>query len=220
MEEDSTETVDVPDDEMDEELGYADCDWSRLDAASVAQHDRLLDVSYEELDAVDFDQVDDLARWAGAQAFWDYGDEDRFHDLALRIVRSKDQHPAIDYTEICLELANDYMLDGAWDEAVFLLPDVERLIPEDPTIRARFGALISIGRDRRDEGMAVFQELAEQNEDDGAVLFLLAQDLYGAGEDEAADSLLAKAEEVASLANDREVLEDIADLREDLEAED
>lgn len=220
MEEDtSTSAVDVPDDEMDGELGYDDCDWSKLDPESVATHDRILDMLYEELEAVEFDDLDDLGRWAAAQAFWDHGDEDRFHDLALRVVRSDRQHPAIDYVEICLELANDYMLEQAWDEAVFLLPDVERLVPEDETIRARFGALINIGRGRIDEGMAVFQELAEGNESDPEVLLLLAQDLYGAGVDDAGDEILAKAEEVASMANDQEILTLIAELRAELDAE-
>lgn len=219
-EDEEFDSAEVDDDELYEELGYAECDWDALPEASVRRHDQILDMEYDELVALEFDEVDDLGKWAAAQAFWDHGDEDRFHDLALRIVRSTRPHPALDYAEICLELASDYFLDEKWDEAVFLLPDVERLVPEDPTIRARFGALINIGRGRDDEGLAVFQELAEANENDAGTLLLLAQDLYGAGIDTAGEELLAKAEEVASLANDQELLEVIADFRADLEAED
>lgn len=219
-EKDDIGAVDASDEEIDDELGYAECDWSKLPRRSVAMHDRVLDMDFEELDALDVDSLDDLGRWAAAQAFYDFGDEDRFHDLALRIVRSEQAHPAIDYVEICLELASDYMLEGAWDEAVFLLPDIERLITDDDTIRARFGALINIGRGRREDGLAVFQDLADANEEDAEMLFLLAQDLFGAGEDEAGDALLAKAEEVASLAGDRELLDEIEALKRDLEAGD
>lgn len=218
-EDEDIDSVEAEDDELYDALGYAEYDWDTLPEASVRRHDQVLDMEYEELLALDLDSLDDLGKWAAAQAFWDHGDEDRFHDLALRVVRSKKPHPALDYAEICLELAGDYFLDEKWDEAVFLLPDVERLVPEDATIRARFGALISIGRGRKDEGLAVFQELAESNEGDAETLLLLAQDLYGIGMDDAGDDLLAKAEEVASLANDQELLEVIADFRADLEAE-
>ncbi len=219
MKDESTEAVEVDDDEMDAELGYAECDWSTLPAESVESHDRILGMEFEALEALDLGSLDDLSLWAAAQAFWDFGDEDRFHDLALRIVRTKKPHPAIDAIEICMELVNDYMVEGAWDDVVFLLPDVERLVPDDETLRARLGAMVSIGRGRIEEGMTVFQELSEAHTRHPDVLFLLAHDLLAVGREEAGMELLDTAQEVAELENDDEVLDEIAEFRESLWAE-
>lgn len=220
MRDDDINPVEVDDDEADDELGYAECDWSRLPAKSIDAHDRIIGLDYEQLEELDIDALDDLGKWAAAQGFWDFGDEDRFHDIALRIVRSKNRHAAINYVEVCMELVSDYLLEARWDELVFLLPDVERLVTDDDTIRARLGAMVSVGRGRVDEGMAVFQELAEAHESDGDVLLLLAHDLFSVDQDEAAFSMLDAAEDAASIADDRDILDEIAALRADLAAGD
>lgn len=215
----NTLPVEVDDDEMDDELGYAECDWSKLPQESVALHDRVLSMDYEALEALDIDALDDLVKWAAAQAFADFDDDDRFHDISLRIVRSTTPHPAIDTIEICMELVNDFMLFEMWDDLVFLLPDVERLMPDDETIRARLGAMISVGRGRTEEGMSVFQELADRHAAEPEVLLLLANDLLAIGQDKPGLEMLDAAQEVAELNDDVDVLQDILLFREALEAD-
>jgi tetratricopeptide (TPR) repeat protein len=215
---DAMEPTEADDEMIDDELGYAECDWSTLPESSVDTHDEVIGLDYDALEELDVEALDDLGKWAAAQAFDDFGDAERFQDIALRIARSSNAHPAIDYAEIALELMNDYFLEERWDDAVFLLPDVERLVPEDPTIRARIGAQISLARGRVEEGMAVFQELIDEHEDDGAYLALLAQGLFEVGHDDEGEALLEKAEEVAELTSDEYALELIADFRAMLEA--
>ncbi len=210
--------------EMDEELaeaelGYAECDWAQVDPESIATHDRVIEMNLDDLEKLDVDGLDDLAKWAAAQAFADFEDDDRFHDVALRIVRSETPHPAVDYTGICLELWNDYALLEQWDDAVFLLPDVERLVPDDPTIRARFGAVVSIGRGRTEEGMEVFQKLIDDNSSDAEALLQFAHDLAFADVMEFATKVLDKADEVAAFDNDQEMIAAVADMRDYLFSE-
>ena len=96
---------------------------------------------------------------------------------------------------------------------MFLLPDIERLLDDDETARARYGALVNVLRGRTDDGLAVFQELAEEYEDDALALLTLADDLLRCERVTEALSLLDKAEEIASIENDRELLDEIAESR-------
>ena len=202
------------DEEMAElELGYAECDWSAVPEASLAEHDRVIGLTYDELEALDVDSLDDLAKWAAAQAFADFEDDDRFHDLSLRIVRSDKAHPAVDYAEICLELWSDYVLLEQWDDAVFLLPDVERLVSDDATIRERFGAMINIARGRAEDGMAVFQKLVDEHQSDAEALLQFAHDLAFCDVMDTAQTVLDKADEVAAFDNDQELIAAIAEMR-------
>lgn len=216
---DETRAVEMDDELAEAELGYAECDWSEVDPDSMAAHDRVIEMSHAQLGELDIDGLDDLAKWAAAQAFADFEDDDRFHDVALRIVRSDTPHIAVDYAGICLELWNDYALLEQWDDAVFLLPDVERLVPDDESIRARFGAVISIGRGRTEEGMEVFQQLIDDNSGDAEALLQFAHDLAFADAMEFATKVLDKADEVAAFDNDQEMIAAVADMREYLFAE-
>lgn len=201
-------------DEVAAELGYAELDWATLDQANVSRHDEIIEMDLEALDDLDLDALDDLSRWAAAQAYADYDIDERFQAICLMIVRSEKQHAAIEYGEICLELANDYMLDAAWDDAVFLLPDLERHVPDDPTIRARFGAMINLLRGNIDDGLAVFQELVDEFADDAETLVTIAEDLLGCEQPAAARSVLDKAEELARSDNDAELITAIEEARE------
>ncbi|MCB9507307.1 MAG: hypothetical protein H6698_07240 [Myxococcales bacterium] len=210
---DDKRATEASDEEVAEELGYSDCDWSRLPRGSAERHDAIMEMELDALEALDLASLDDLGKWAAAQCFDDFGQTDRFHELSLALVRTKKKHPALDYSEICLELFNDYLLDEQWDDAVFLLPDIERLLDDDETARARYGALVNVLRGRTDDGLAVFQELAEEYEDDALALLTLADDLLRCERVTEALSLLDKAEEIASIENDRELLDEIAESR-------
>lgn len=204
---------DVSDEEAAEELGYADVDWSKLPIRSVERHDEILEMELDALEALAIDELDDLGKWAAAQGFADFEMYDRFQDICVRIVRSEKPHKAIEYADIAMELFHDYLLEESWDDAVFLLPDLERLLPDDPMARARLGALINVLRGRVDDGLAVFQELAEEYQDDALCLLVLAEDLIGCQRFVEATSLLEKAEEVAEIEGDEETLEGVAAAR-------
>jgi tetratricopeptide (TPR) repeat protein len=216
---DDLRAIETDEELAEAELGYAECDWSQVDPESIAEHDRVIEMSPEDLEKLNIDGLDDLAKWAAAQAFADFEDDDRFHDVALRIVRSEAAHPAVDYTGICLELWNDYALLEQWDDAVFLLPDVERLVPDDESIRARFGAVISIGRGRTEEGMEVFQTLIDANAGDAEALLQFAHDLAFADVMDFAIEVLDKADEVAAFDNDQEMIAAVTEMREYISSE-
>lgn len=213
MSNDEREAIETDEELAEGELGYAECDWSEVSAESIAEHDRVIQLPYADLEQVAIESLDDLGKWAAAQGFADFEDDDRFHDIALRIVRSDTPHPAIDYAEICLELWNDYVLLEQWDDAVFLLEDVERLITDDPTIRARFGAMINIGRGRVEDGMLVFQDLIDAHASDGEALLQFGHDLAFCNQMETAAGLLDKADEVAAFDGDQELIAAIAEMR-------
>lgn len=213
MNDDERRAVETDEEMAERELGYAECDWDAVPAESITEHDRVIQLPYADLEKVVIESLDDLGKWAAAQAFADFEDDDRFHDIALRIVRSDEGHPAVDYAEICLELWNDYLLLEQWDDAVFLLEDVERLVTDDPTIRARFGAMINIGRGRIEDGMLVFQEMIESHASDGEALMQFAHDLAFCHQLETALGLLDKADEVAAFDNDQALIAAIAEMR-------
>ena len=213
MSDDDRQATETDEEMAEVELGYAECDWEQVPEASLLEHDRVIELSDDELEALDIDSLDDLSKWAAAQAFADFEDDDRFHDIALRIVRSETPHPAIDYAEIALELWSDYVLLEQWDDAVFLLPDVERLVSDDETIRERFGAMINIARGRKEDGMAVFQKLIDEHAGDAEALLQFAHDLAFCDVVDVAGQLLDKADEVAAFDGDQELIASIADMR-------
>ena len=65
------------DEEMTEEVagevGYTEFDWDRLDAKQVAMHDQIMEGDHD-IDTLDPSKLDDLARWALAQAYADADD--------------------------------------------------------------------------------------------------------------------------------------------------
>lgn len=203
---------------MAEELGYRECDWERLDEAEIDRHDDVLDWSPEQLRELDLDAESDLILWAAAQAWADLDDDAAFHDIALRIVRSDNQHPAVDYAEICVELINDEILEGDWDVAVKLLDDLQRLVPDDASVRARYEATITIMRGERDKGLAMMQEILDNAGDDAGLVLAVGEDLIACEELDRAKEVLEGAEELARTENDAELIEDIADARSYIEA--
>jgi hypothetical protein len=213
MSDDEMRAQETDDELVELELGYAECDWDTVPEESLAAHDRVIELSYDALEALDVDALDDLGKWAAAQALADFEDDERFHDLALRIVRSDQTHPAVDYVEICLELWSDYVLLEQWDDAVFLLPDVERLVSDDETIRDRFGAMVNIARGRVDDGMAVFQKLTDEHSGDADALMQFAHDLAFCNELEKSKELLDLADEVAAFDGDQVLIAAIAEMR-------
>lgn len=203
---------------MAEELGYRECDWDRLNEAEIDRHDDVLDWSPDQLRALDLDKESDLVLWAAAQAWADLDDDAAFQNIAMRIVKSENQHPAIDYAEICVELVNDEILEGNWEAAITLLDDLQRLVPEDLSVRARYEATICIMRGEREQGLTKMQELLDNANGDAGLVLAVGEDLIACEELGRAREVLDGAEELARTENDTELLEDIADARSYIEA--
>jgi fructose-specific component phosphotransferase system IIB-like protein len=198
---------------MAEELGYRECDWSRLSEDEIDRHDEVLDFEPDELRALDLEKESDLVKWAAAQAWADLDDDAAFHETALSIIRSGNNHVAVDYAEICVELLNDAIIEGDWDQASVLLDDIERLVPDDISVRARYEATIMVMRGNRDEGLAMMQDIIDNAGDDAGLVLAVGEDLIACEELERAKEVLAGAEELARAENDHELLEDIADAK-------
>lgn len=211
---DSTDSEEVTDYEhMAEELGYKMCDWSKLDDQEIDRHDAVLDWSPDELRALKLDEESDLVKWAAAQAWADLDDDGAFQELALAIVRSREPHPAVDYAEIAVELINDTVLEGEWERAAELLDDLERLVPEDKTVRQRYEATIAILQGDNEKGLAAMQELLDSAGDDGGLVLAVAEDLIACDMIDEARPVLDKAEELARAENDAGLLADVQSAR-------
>jgi hypothetical protein len=200
-------------DHMAEELGYRECDWSRLSEDEINRHDEVLDFEPEQLRELDLESESDLIKWAAAQAWADLDDDAAFLETALMLVRSGNNHAAIDYAEICVELLNDAIIEGDWDHAAELLDDIERLVPDDISVRARYEATIKVMRGEREEGLAMMQEILDNAGDDAGLVLAVGEDLIACEELERAKEVLDGAEELARAENDHELLEDIADAK-------
>ncbi|MFT4704379.1 MAG: hypothetical protein ACI81R_002082 [Bradymonadia bacterium] len=207
---------------MSEQLGYRECDVETLDDADIDLHDEVLDYSVEELAKLDETNLSDLVKWAAAQAWADFDDDDKFRRLTLEVVRSATHHAAIDYAELCYELVNDAILEAEWDFAESLLPELGKLAPDDPTVVDRMSAVMLVLKGERDEGLARMQTILESAGDEAGLVLCIGEDLLACGEIDRAKEVIDAAEELARAENDTDILVDIATAREfvlEIEAE-
>lgn len=210
----STESEEVTDyAHMAEELGYKMCDWSRLDDAEIDRHDAVLDWEPDQLRSLDLGEESDLIKWAAAQAWGDLDDDGMFQEIALSIVHSREPHPAVDYAEIAVELTNDLILEGEWERAVELLDHLDRLVPEDTSVRQRYEATIMILKGDTDAGLAAMQALLDNAGDDAGLVLAVAEDLIACDLIDEARPVLDKAEELARTDNDQGMIEDVMEAR-------
>ncbi len=208
---------DLTTEELALELGYRDFDWDQLDEGEVERHDEIIDMSPDELEQLDPAKLNDLHRWAAAQAWAEHENMERFTELATMLVEGDHKHPALDYGEIGLELVSDLMLEEEFTEARALLKRVSALVDDDAHLVHRYEASLDILEGDRDTGLAKIQAIIDQNETDPVVLLALAEDLLSVGEFEQSGQLLDQAEDLARMDNDKSLLEDIAEARAFLE---
>lgn len=205
------------------EPGYADFDWDTLDAKERELHDSILEMSREELLALDTSKLNDLALWAAAQAFADIDEDDslfpHFEKICFRIIESRESHPAIDYGGIGLELLNTFMAFERFADARTLLQKVVRHIPADSFIEERYSALISILEGDEDNGFTKIQQLIDKAEEmgDGYLLYAIAEDLITITALEDAEAVLEKVEEIAGNEKDDELAALVEDARATIE---
>jgi hypothetical protein len=210
---DETEETDDP----SEELGYAQFDWDKLPTDEVKLHDRIISGTLEDLKLLDAASFTDLHKWAAAQVYADEEDAVAFQNLCDELVRGPANHPALDYGEISLELANDLFTEERYEEARELLPLLKKLNdPNDDSVAPRFEASLDIMQGHLAAGLAKFQELVDANETDPGYLLTVGEDLIGCGRFVEAVEVLDKAEEVTlrDYADETDLLEEIAEARE------
>lgn len=205
------------------EPGYTDHEWDTLDPAEVALHDSILEMSRDELAALDLSALTDLQLWAAAQAYADLDEEDelfaQFEGVCRRIVGSRKAHPAIDYGEIGLELLNTFLVFERFADARSFLPEVARHIPSDSFIEERYLAMILILEGNDDAGFEKIQALIDKAEEQGDayLLYAIAEDLITISAPEDAEAVLDKVEELAGNENDEELLALVEDARSAIE---
>lgn len=213
--ENEIEQDDLYTDDLNEALGYRpDFDWEKLDDAEIDRHDEIIEMDADEARKLDPASLTDLQRWAVAQVLADSEDLDGFTEIALELVNGAAKHPALDYGEIAVELVNDMLVDGNFEGARGLLGRVSTLIPEDPHVSVRLGAIIACLDGDLEGGMSTFQDLIDNGMDDAELLVSIAEDLVSVDQIAAATEVLARAEELAEADGLDELLLDIEHVRE------
>lgn len=211
---DSNEFVDLSGEDLDEEFGYRNVDWDALPEKEQTEHDAIRESSLADLDQLDVRSLNDLSKWAAAQAYADFEEDEKFLKIVRLLINSEDRHPAIDYEEISIELLSDLILEGRPDEAEELLDRVVELCDPDLEIGARYSAMIKIRKGDVDGGMATVQQLIDANQDHTLLLLAVAEDLIGVEAFEPATSVLDRVQFLAEEEGDDEVLAAVEDARE------
>jgi tetratricopeptide (TPR) repeat protein len=124
-------------------------------------HIHLLDeIEEDELEGLDLSRADDYILWAAAQAFEEIDRDQDAIALLKRIAGSTARHPALDYPDILLHLAEHLKDRGDYDEANAVLDKAEGIEPDlhGPCDERR--AEILVLRGRTGEGLALFREAA------------------------------------------------------------
>jgi len=132
-----------------------------LPGSEYRAHIHLLDAVEEgELERLDLSRAGDYLLWAAAQAFEEIDRDQDAIALLKRIAASTTPHPALDYPDILLRLAEHLKDRGDYDEAVAALDGAERLEPDlhGPCDERR--AEILVLRGRTGEGLALFRATA------------------------------------------------------------
>jgi tetratricopeptide (TPR) repeat protein len=197
-------------DELGESIGYdLEFDWEKLDPAEVDLHDQIIEMTSEDLQALDEKSLTDLQRWALAQAWADFDDDAAFERIALELVHGTRSHQALDYGEIAVEVMNDWLTAGEFEQARAILPLVAELTPEDPHVAQRFLAIMAVLEGEEDEGRERFQELLDQAEEDLELRMMLGLDLFSVGLLDDARGVLEECLEAARSEGYHEMEEEI-----------
>lgn len=214
----SDEGFDIDDDELTDDLaesiGYRhDFDWTTLDEAEGDMHDRIMDMSLEEASALKLGKLTDLQRWALAQLYAEFENDEGFERVCRELVTGSTEHPALDYGEIAIELVTDLLLARRLDEARALLPRVDELCGDEGHVRARFEAMLLILEGDRDGGLEKFQELIDASETDPVILMDIGEDLIVCGCYDEAIDIFGEVEELGRHDNDQELVDAAAEMR-------
>ncbi len=130
-------------------------------------HIRLLDeIGEEELEQLDLSRADDYTLWAAAQAFEELDRNEDTIALLKRIAASGSRHPALDYPDILLRLAEHLKERGDYDEATAMLDQVTALEPDLHGRCEERRAEILVLSGRVGEGLELFQAAARAFPDD------------------------------------------------------
>jgi hypothetical protein len=223
----SDQYIEGPDfEEEDDQLGYnLDFDWETLPPDELQRHDEIVEMTREEVSALDVSTLNDLHLWAVAQvlAFDDETDEETelppldaaAEAIFIRLIDSRNGHPALDYGAIGISLVEEYMSQRRFDKAREVLPRVARHTPDDSHIEERFEAMFLIMEGSEDDGFARLDALAEKAEEegDGYLVYGLARDLLSVGCIEECEGMLESAEQIAREQNDQELIELVEEAR-------
>ncbi len=197
-----------------EDATYADFDWDTLDPEITARHDAILDMSPEELDAIDPEVLDDFQRWAAARAWLGHDNPTHFIELTRRILDTPpaDRSKLLSYPDLMLALARALAAEGQTPRAMVLLDEYGRQEGADPLELARHRGLLMLEDGRGDEGLKILLDAIKANAADEPEIGLhFAQDLLDLGHKPQARALLEATREIAAARADAELLREVED---------
>lgn len=201
-------------DDLGESIGYRhDYDWTELSEEEGDFHDRIMDMSLEEAQKLKLGTLTDLQRWALAQLYAEFEEDDGFERVCREIVTGPADHPALDYGEIAIELITDLLLSRRLEEARAILPRVSDLCDDEGHVRARFEAMLLILDGEREAGLERFQALIDEAGTDPIILLELGEDLLGCSCFDEALAVFSEVEELGRHDNDQELVEAAAEMR-------
>lgn len=198
--------------ELSEEdpIGYQlDFDWSELDEAEVAEHDRIIGLEPDEVLALDLKALNDLHAWAAAQVLADNEELESFAEIVDRLIHASQKHPALDYSEIAGERIYDHISEGELEAAEALLPVLRGFEDNEHFLSRRIEVILAFAREQSDIGFERLQKLVDSFDTDPFALIDIGSDMLGCEEFEAGRSIFEKALELAEAEADQELIEDI-----------
>lgn len=197
-------------DDLGESVGYdVEFDWEKLDQAEVQLHDEIAEMDVDAIRALDESKLTDLQLWSLAQAWAEFDDDAAFERIALKLVRGSAKHPALDYGEIAVEIVNDWLYAGEFDQARELLPRVQELTPDDPHLTPRFRAIMTALEGDQDSALEQFEDLLERAEEDLELQMAVGLDMFSVGFLDEAEEVFTECREAANSEGYLELVEDL-----------
>ena len=192
-----------------EEAGYRDIDWDQLDPAEVEVHDEIMKGEIREIDPA---KLSDLGRWALAQYYADQEDLKRFLQLAQQLMKGEKKHPALDYGEIALEIAEELVHSKKSKEVQMWCNRAKRL-GGDPDSVELVLATNELINGKKNQGLKRIQRLIDATEENIDILIRISIAFLEANDPENALLIIDQIEFIAESENDRELKEIVASLR-------
>ena len=133
--------------------------------------------------------------------------------VAAMLVDGLADHPAIDYGEIALEVADEMAIEGKVDEVERWCERADEL-GADPSLIELAGAASDLWNDRRERGLKRVQKVVDEAEWDPNVLLRVVDVLFFADEADGAVSVLERLTFLAAEETDRDLAAIVEELYE------
>lgn len=206
-------------DNPSDELGYTEYDWMNLDEAEAQRHDEIVEMSEDEVLALDLSTLTDLELWAVAQVLGD-ADNPQSDDLTDQLIAGTREHPAIDYLGLAVERCYDHVIEDDLAAARAVLNIVRKMSEDEDDIADSLDAMIHYAAGDDAEAMARYQQIIDTYGDAPETLLNIAGHFSMFGLAERADQLLDQAEILARAENDQTMVQLVEEFRAHLAEED